>query len=83
MLKSQLDLVFLLIAAIIGYIVVLTWYVCRQRKILNCMKSNLNLKEIDATPELVDYTREQRDKHHWSHPKYKAYNDRLRELGAL
>ena len=83
MLKTQLDILFLLIGSLCIAVVALFSYTMRLAKILRCMKSNLNLKNIKVTDEMIEYARDQRDKYHWSSAKYQAYNETLKQYGAL
>jgi len=62
-------------------IVLLYFIVFRLQRILYAVRSNVGA-DIKPTAETIEYLTEQRDKHHWSHPKYKAYNDRLKQLGV-
>jgi len=62
-------------------VIALLWYYIRVARIISAVRKNVHIVETPRTPEMVNYLIQQRDKHHWSHPKYKAYNDRLIEIG--
>ena len=62
-------------------IVILCAFHIRLVRIVYAVRRN-TVVDIKPTAEQIEYLTEQRDSHHWSHPKYKAYNDRLRQLGV-
>ena len=62
-------------------VIILLWYYMRVARIISAVRQNVHIVDTPRTPEMIKYLTEQRNKHHWSHPKYKAYNDRLKEIG--
>ena len=78
---SIIQILTISVGVLFTLLVVLFFIVFRLQRILYAVRSNVGA-DIKPTAEQIEYLIEQRDKHHWSHPKYKAYNDRLLTLGV-